>query len=183
MKVKMTHSKTGETQLNYIRIYDKQLFRFRMLKKIIEDAGNQAVLLIDTNQSLYKDSGLGVLDGLRQAGIEPVVIKIPVNSKSFFGVQVNFLSKSQTEYLICLELKGQPLTEEMFGPVSVCDIAVGINQTEPITNQFGMAGTEPMMLLKTSFKNYVYDSILCQCMNSNFDFARYLGEIADEMGL
>lgn len=183
MKIKIAHSKTGETQVNYIQIRNIQAFRFRMLKKIIENSGNQAVLMMDTNQSIHKDAGLSILEGLRQAGLDPYAIKIPANSKSFFGVQVNFLSKSQSEYFICLDLKGEPFSEKIFEPLSVCDIAVGINQKEPIINQFGMVSTDPMTLMKTGFESYVYDSILCLCMNSNFDIGRYVEEIGHEMGL
>lgn len=183
MKVKISKSKAGETRVDYIKVPDRKQFRYRLLKMIVEYSGNNALLFIDTNQGAQKSSGPGILERLHQLSIDPLVMKIPAGKEQFFGVQVNTRSKNDFEYIICLELKGRPLTQEVFDILSACDIAVGIGQIEPVVNQYGLVGVDPMLIVKTCFKNRLYDSMLCSRVNSNFDVSRFVEEITDEMGL
>ncbi len=183
MKVKISNSKAGETRVDYIKVSDKLQFRFRLLKRIIEDFDNNVVLFADTNQSLRKNRGLDTLELLRQTGAEPLAVKIPAGKEQFFGIQLNLLNKDDIEYMICLELKGDPLTEAVFKALSTCDIAIGINQIEPIANQYGLVGVTPALILAACFKSRVYDSVICSRINSNFDISRFVEEITHEMGL
>ena len=170
-------------RVDYINLSNKMLFRFRLLKKIIKAYDNNAVIFADTNQSVGKNHGLDILERVRQAGAEPLVMRIPAGKEQFFGIQVNLLSKNDIEYMICLELKGNPLTRAVFDALSSCDIAVGFNQTEPVSNQFGLVGTNPMLILTTCFDSHLYDSLLCSRINSNFDIRHYVEEIVHEMGV
>ena len=183
MKVKISKSKSGETRVDYMKVLDKTQFRFRLLKKIIESFDNNTVLIIDTNQCSRKHCGPDILERLRQMGIDPLVIKIPADREQFFGIQVNMWNKNDIEYMICIELKGRPLTEDVFETLSVCDIAAGLNQIEPVADQNGVAAINPTLILKTCFKNRVYDSLLCSRVNSNLDISRFLEETTHEMGL
>lgn len=183
MKVKISKSKSGETRVDYMKVQDKTQFRFCLLKKIIEHFDNNAVLIIDTNQCSRKHYGPDMLEQLHQMGIEPLILKIPADKEQFFGIQVNMWNKNDIEYMICLELKGHPLTEEVFETISVCDIAAGLNQIEPVADQNGIAAINPTLILKTCFKNQLYDSLLCSRVNSNFDISRFVEEITHEMGL
>lgn len=184
MNIRISHSKTGETRLDYIHVRDKQNFRYYFLNRVIEGDANQAVLIIDTNQCMNKKSSTGTLyDELREAGVEPIALRITANSESFFGLQVNLWSKNQIEYLICIELKGKPLTKEIFALLSHYDIAVGLEQKEPFYDQCGLVYTDSTQLISTCFEKRLYDSIICSRINSNIDIEQYAKDIPDEMGL
>lgn len=183
MKVKITKNKDGETRVDYLNVTDKHSFRFHMIKKLLDDQNNNAALMIDTNQRVFEKSGLDVLEDLRQMGLAPMTIKIPPNPQVFFGFQVRKWNKQDVEYMIVIDLKEKTLTKEMFMLLSVYDIALGIDQTEPLTNQIGLVGTSPMLLLDTCFSKKLYDSIFCTRMRSNFDISGYVKEVTDEMGL
>lgn len=183
MKIKISKSKAGETRVDYMKIFDVTQFRFRLLQKIIGNFDNNAFLFIDTNRCTRRNCGPDILERLRLAGLEPLVLKIPADKEQFFGIQVNMWNKNDIEYVICLEMKGSPLTKEVFDILSVCDVAAGFNQIEPVVNEYGIAGVNPTLLLKTCFKNQLYDSLLCSRVNSNFDISRYVEEITHEMGL
>ena len=93
------------------------------------------------------------------------------------------LTKDQAEYLIVIDFRGQAIDEKLFDLLSIYDVAVGINQTQPLTNQYGIVGINPMQILNICFEKKIYDSIICTRVKSNFDISRYIGDIADEMGL
>jgi len=183
MRIRITKNKAGETLVDYLKVLDVFSFRFRLLKKVIEGLNNNVVLMIDTNQRITQQSGEEVLADLSQAGFKPIAIKIPANPQKFLGFDVNFWSKHAVEYMIVLDLNGQSLTEQIFKPLSECDIAVGINQTEPIQNQLGIVGTNPMLLLDNCFDKKLYDSILCTRIKSNLDISGYVKEVIHEMGI
>ena len=183
MKVKISKSKAGETRVDYMKIQDKMKFRYRLLKKIIEDYDNNAFLLIDTNQSSVKNSGAELVEQLLKTGVEPLVLKIPADKEQFFGIQVKMWNKNDIEYMLCLELKGSPFTEKLFDALSAYDIAAGFKQIEPVANQQGLIGMNPSLIMKTCFHSRLYDSVLCSRINSNFDISRFVEEITHEMGL
>lgn len=183
MKVKLSKNRAGETLVDYLNVRDKNSFRFHLLEKVIECNHNNAVIFVDTNQRVTEKSGLDILEELRQAGQDPMAVKMPANPQKFFGLEVNMWNKGVVEYMIVLELKKRPFTKEIFDPISGCDITVGINQTEPIQNQFGIVGTNTVLLLDSCFEKKLYDSILCTRIKSNLDISAYIKEVIHEMGL
>jgi hypothetical protein len=183
MKVLIAKGKAGETQADYLKIPDKRTFRFRLLKNILEDFGHNAALLIDTNQRTAQQPDQNLLDSLDQLGLEPLVFNIPSNPQKFFGIDTKLWKKDQAEYMIIIDLKGQAFDEKLFEPLSVYDIAVGINQTQPLTNQYGLLGLNLTQMLNKCFEKNIYDSIICTRVKSNFDLRHYIGEFNDEMGL
>ncbi len=183
MKVKTSKSKTGETLVDYLNVTDKDSFRFHLLNKVLDGQNSSAVLLIDTNQRVTEKTGLEVLEDLHEKGLDPLAIKIPANPQVFFGFEVRKWIKNEVEYMIIIELKEQTFTKDLFMLLSRYDIAVGIDQTEPLTNQYGVVGNNPMLLLDTCFGERLYDSILCTRIRSSFDISGYVKEITHEMGL
>jgi hypothetical protein len=183
MKVKISRNKSGETLVDYLNVEERQSFRFRLLQKVLDRLNNNAMLLVDTNQRVAQQTAQEILDSLRQAGIDPLAIKIPANPQTFFGFPMKSWNKKAVEYILAVDLAEQPLTEQIFKPLSGCDIALGIHQTEPLTNQLGMVGTNPLLLLDTCFDNKLYDSILCTRIKSNLDISEYVKEVIHEMGL
>ena len=182
MKTKISRSK-GQMYVDYLKVLEKTQFRYRLLKAIVENFENNAILLVDTNQGTHKCPGPDILERLRLLDYEPLAIKIPAGKEQFFGIKVSTRGKNEIEYVICLELKGNSLTQELFDELSTCDIAVGIGQIEPITNQYGLAGIDAMLILKACFEKRIYDSMLCSRINSNFDISSFVEEITHEMGL
>ena len=183
MKVKISNSKAGETRVDYLKVSDKDSFRFHLLNKVVEGQSSNAVLLIDTNQRVTEKTGLEVLEDLHKKGLDPLAIKIPANPQFFFGFQVRKWNVHDVEYMIVIDLKEQTLTKDLFMLLTGYDIAVGFDQIEPITNQMGLIGTSPVLLLDTCFGEKLYDSILCTRIRSSFDISGYVKEITHEMGL
>lgn len=183
MKVKTSKRKEGKTRIDYYNVPDIHAFRFKLLKIMLDDYSD-AALFIDTNQRVNQKSRETILEDLRDAGVEPLAIRIPENKEKIFGFELGLINKhNTTEYMIIIQLNGHSFKKEVFAPISGCDIAIGVNQKEPLKNHLQTYSTDPLQLLTTCFENVIYDSIFCARVNSDLDISGYVGEVVHEMGL
>lgn len=183
MRIRIKKSKSGGMLADYLNILDKKKFRYSLLKKVLGDFGYEAALFIDTNQSNGVSSSEKVLAGFEEEAIAPLVIRVAANPQKFFGFSVSLFNKNTVECLVVAELKGRELSEQLFEALSDYDICIGIGQKHPVSNQNGELSLDGITAFVSCFEKHIYDSIVCDRINSSFDISHYIEEVANEMGL
>lgn len=183
MNINIRQTGTNETIADYFAVHDKTAFRFALLKKIIEAHAGGVIFMIDTNQRIHEQAEDEVLAGLENAGIAPIVMRIPANPQQFLGFHLNMRRGRVQEKLIFFELTGPAFTRELFDSLCGCDIAIGIGAKQGLPAIYEDLRLDGILFNDEYFDISLYDSILCAGFRFAFDARSYIKETINEMDL
>lgn len=185
MKVKIKSDKrTGQMSAEYFTVADKKRFRMRLLQKVLEAAQGEAVLMVDTNQRLADACTDDVLNTLRCAGLEPLVMPMAANPQRLLGISYTPKKNKASENLILVTLTdGAAPAEEALAALMPYDIALGLGPSKTPQEIGNLLITGTPIFGSGCFGQELYDSILCSVVRSSFDLTRHIKETTDEMGI
>lgn len=184
MKIKIkADRRTGQISADYHTLIHKTPFRTRLIKRVIENAEGEVVVMVDTNQCVTEVTPDETVNILKSCGIEPEVLMISANPQKLLGFSFTPQKKRASERLIMFGLHGRALPDEALAALLPYDIAVGIGPSKTLHELGELMRTGTPIYGSECFKREMYDSILCTLVRSSFDIRIPIKETMDEMGL
>ncbi len=185
MKIKAKLDRqTGQMKIEYYAIPDKMRFRSHLLQKVLKEAQDQTVLMVDTNQRLTDSSAEDVLTALKNDGLEPLVLPVASNPQKMFGFSYTPRKNKRREMLIMVSLPAGAVPGD--GALSALleyDVAVGIAPNKTLQELGNLLCTGTPLFGSGLFQRDMYDSIVCTAVRSSFDISQLIKDMKDEMGI
>ncbi len=185
MKVKNREGRqANESIVQYKSRRESELYRFRLLKRIIESEPD-VTIIVDTNQRV-KERPFGEIEGfLQNEGIEYKLMPASLNNVSFFGFKLKPSRKTGHESLLVAKLTSDKFTQSFYTAYLDCyDIALGIGRTKPVKEICEQLLIGQDVLFSTQFfRDSVYDSVVCSMMRSSIDVKKHVEAMMNEVAL
>ncbi len=187
LKVSIKTKKNGEVFTDYCMAAQPAVFRYHLLKSIINDMATDMTVMIDTSRR--RETKTDLLDEayLSQMHLRYAVLPVYANPGQFFGISLNLIRQKaeMKEKRMIFELTGDAFSKPLFDKLTDCDIAIGFGREKSFEELCAhwMTEGEGILFDRSFFKDSIYDSVIYTRLRSTFSTENYLEAIADEMGL
>ena len=184
--VKLKNSKNGEVFLDYGKISDPSVFRFSLLRSIIQNAATDVTLMIDTNLRIGDKPSVIDETELKKLNLRYTVISVEANRQQFFGVRLYMPApKPRKEQRIIVDLAGSEFPEEWLKAMAHYDIMLGLGRKmsfEELCLVYPVSA-EGMLFDPRYFAESLVDSVVCSRVRSTFQLEKYLEAVSNEVAL
>ena len=176
MRIKIQKNNEDEVIVSYFQLKEIDDFRYGLLKKVIDETGEELIVMIDTNQKKRSLEFDGISEYLSKNAVQHAVREIPANEKKIFGFTFGFLGnkKKEPERMFVLALTPEKFTREMYDALfKYYDLAIGFSgrkDFQHITDRC-VSGLHEVLFNDEYFNHSIYDSGLFETIRSTIDIS------------
>lgn len=186
--VKIRKQNDGYFYLDYGKLKEPAVFRYYILKSIIQNADKDVFIMADTNQRITENKAEWNEEWLKQQPLRYNIMPAQSNPQYPFSIKINIKSDkkaAKTEKRIVIALDEKAFTREIFMLIENNDVSIGLGSKktfEEICEAYRQGG-EKMLFDPLYFCDSLYDSVICARLRSTFDIAHHLEAVNNEMDL